>query len=49
MSELIKLAVGDIVTRDGSDRQLVIAIDEECYSGTFECVRAPDSGMVRCW
>ena len=43
-SEYGKFAVGDYVTRDGSDVQLVKDLDEDGYCGTFVCVVAPTRG-----
>jgi len=43
-SEYGKFAVGDYVTRDGSDLQLVESLDWDGYCGTFKCVVAPSSG-----
>ena len=43
-SEYGKFAVGDYVTRDGSDVQLVQSLDEDGFCGTFVCIVAPSSG-----
>ena len=43
-SEYGKFAVGDYVTRDGSDVQLVNDMADDGYAGTFVCVVAPYSG-----
>ena len=43
-SEYGQFAVGDYVTRDGSDVQLVDSLDEDGYCGHFMCVVAPESG-----
>jgi hypothetical protein len=43
-SEYGQFAVGDHVTRDGSDVQLVKDMDGDGYCGTFVCVVAPSSG-----
>jgi hypothetical protein len=43
-SEYGKFAVGDYVTRDGSDVQLVKDLTDDGFCGTFVCVVAPSSG-----
>ena len=43
-SEFGKFAVGDYVTRDGSDVQLVRDLTDDGFCGTFVCVVAPSSG-----
>lgn len=43
-SEYGGFAVGDYVTRDGSDVQLVKDLTEDGFCGTFVCVVAPSSG-----
>lgn len=41
-----EFALGDIVTRDGSDLHLVAALTDDGFSGEFLCVRAPDTGWI---
>ena len=36
--------VGDVVSRDGSDRQLVIEVTDSSPTMTVRCIRAPSSG-----
>lgn len=43
-SEYGKFAVGDYVTRDGSDVQFVRELNEDGSCGFFVCVVAPSSG-----
>lgn len=43
-SEYGKFAVGDYVTRDGSDVQIVKDMSDDGFCGTFVCVVAPSSG-----
>lgn len=39
--------VGDIVTRDGTDRQRIIKIDHGWGSLTVECITAPATGWMK--
>jgi len=39
-------ALGDLVTRDGSDLHLVVDLTEDGYSGDFICVQAPTLGWI---
>lgn len=39
-----KLAVGDYVSRDGTDVHLVQSLDSDAYHGSFVCVVRPSSG-----
>ena len=39
-------ALGDLVTRDGSDLHLVTCLTEDGFSGDFLCVQAPDTGWI---
>lgn len=43
----VKFAIGDIVSRDGTDRQRVIYIDDEGYAMTVVCTKAPESGWCK--
>jgi hypothetical protein len=43
-SEYGRFAVGDYVTRDGSDVQFVKDLTDDGFGGTFVCVVAPSSG-----
>ena len=37
------MKVGDFVTRDGTDVQVVVYLTEDGHSGEFKCVRVPAS------
>ena len=39
-------ALGDLVTRDGSDLHLVTYLCEDGYSGEFLCVQPPTTGWI---
>lgn len=38
---------GDIVTRDGSDRQLVLKVERDWEVMTVRCIRAPNNGWCK--
>lgn len=42
-----KFKVGDLVTRDGTDVQRVLEVDDDYFCIKVECIRAPLSGWCR--
>ena len=42
-----KFNVFDFVTRDGSDIHLVIDVDDDGFTGSFLCVKAPDEKWAK--
>ena len=45
-SQNADFALGDLVTRDGSDLHLVTYLTEDGFSGDFLCVQAPNTGWI---
>lgn len=46
MANDLGFALGDIVTRDGTDLHLVTRLDDDGHSGQFLCVQAPRTGWI---